>query len=491
MPNSSEHARALFLVYWTVVGFAVGGIVAPSSPAQCDPQPTQHLTASNAAGNDLLGTAVALDADTLMVHASKDLPGAVDAGVVYVYARIGETWIEQQMLVASDAAAHDHFGAAIALSGDTAAIGAFVDDHAGGVNAGAVYIFTRSGGVWSEQSKLTASDAEVEARFGGSVALAGDTLLVGASDSDAAGTRSGAAYIFTRSSGAWAEQTRLTASDAAPDDRFGACVALSGDTAVVSATLEDEAGYNFGAAYVFVRVDGAWTQEAKLLPSAEFSQFFGLVTISDDTIAVGVISESVLGMPLAGAVYVFVRAGTSWTQQARLHSPQPDAGAFFGRVALEGDVLLVGADNDDHISGPPNDHRGSAYVFIRRNGIWGFDAELRAADAADSDHFGFATALSGGTAVIGSHLDELSTPTNTGSAYVFSLGLGSCRGDTNCDSTVDFFDVDPFLLALFDPAGYAAAWPDCDISYADANADQRVDFLDVDPFLLCLFADCR
>jgi len=178
-----------------------------------------------------------------VIGADREATGGSNAGAVYVFTRSGGAWVEQAKLMASDAQASDQFGVSVSVSGDTAVIGA--DREAtGGSNAGAVYVFTRSGGAWVEQAKLMASDAQANDVFGASVAVSGDTAVIGAYFEDTGGSSAGAAYVFTRSGGAWVEQAKLMASDAQASDVFGASVAVSGDTAVIGASNAD-------AAYIF------------------------------------------------------------------------------------------------------------------------------------------------------------------------------------------------------------------------------------------------
>ena len=154
----------------------------------------------------------------------------------------------------------------MALSGDTALVGACEQDRRRQDHAGAAYVFTRSGTSWSQQAELTASDAAANDNFGSSVALSGDTALVGAYDKTVGGKRgAGAAYVFTRSGTSWSQQAELTASDAAAGDWFGNSVALSGDTALVGAYGKTVGGQNSaGAAYVFTRSGTSWSQQAEL-----------------------------------------------------------------------------------------------------------------------------------------------------------------------------------------------------------------------------------
>src|SRR6266508_458911 len=172
------------------------------------------------------------------------------AGSAYVFVRSGTGWSQQAKLTASDAASGDRFGDAVGISGNTVVVGA--SDAAS--DAGSAYVFVRSGTSWSQQAMLTASDAAVFDLFGRALAVSGDTAVIGApSDDTDAGPNAGSAYVFVRSGTSWSQQAKLTASDAAAFDFFGAAVAISGDTVVVGALADDtDAGSNAGSAYVFV-----------------------------------------------------------------------------------------------------------------------------------------------------------------------------------------------------------------------------------------------
>ncbi len=202
----------------------------PPSPAW------NQLIASDGVQTDRFGISVAISGDTAVIGAFFDDVGAgVFQGSVYVFTRNGATWTQQQHLVASDGAAGDQFGVRVALDGDTAVVGAYI---AG--NQGSAYVFTRSGTTWTQQQKLVASDGAAGDRFGRSVALDGDTAVVGA-NRDAVGATGdqGSAYVFTRSGTTWTEQQHLVASDGAAGDQFGVGVALDGNTAVVGAREDD------------------------------------------------------------------------------------------------------------------------------------------------------------------------------------------------------------------------------------------------------------
>ena len=213
--------------------------------------------------------------------------------------------MEQAKLMASDAQSSDYFGYSVAVSGDTAVIGARYEDT-GGSDAGAAYVFTRSGGSWTQQAKLMASDAQSSDRFGGSVAVSGDTAVIGARLENTGGSGAGAAYVFTRTGGSWTQQAKLMASDAQESDQFGYSVSVSGDTAVIGARSEDTGGSDAGAAYVFTRTGGAWVEQAKLMASdAQAGDYFGYsVSVSGDTAVIGAYAEDT-GGSTAGAAYIF------------------------------------------------------------------------------------------------------------------------------------------------------------------------------------------
>jgi hypothetical protein len=225
-----------------------------------------------------------------------------------VFVRSGTSWTEQAKLTASDAAADDDLGISVGLSGDTAVVGAYFDDHPGAMDAGSAYVFHRSGTNWTEQAKLTAIGAAALDYFGYSVSLSGDTALVGAySDDHAGGTSAGSAYVFARSGTAWTEQAKLTASDAAANEAFGISVSISGDTIVVGADGDDQAlGTNVGSAYMFSRSGTRWTEQAKLTASdgAAFD-YFGRVSLSGDSVLVGASQDDHTDGSDAGSAYVF------------------------------------------------------------------------------------------------------------------------------------------------------------------------------------------
>jgi hypothetical protein len=383
--------------------------------------PDQQLLASDGATSDFFGSSVAIDGDTILVSAPDDdnASSGPDGGSVYVFTRSpeGPSWTQQAQLTVA-ASPGSQFGFSVALSGDTALVGA-INDVGVKNNQGSAYVFTRSGSTWTQQAELTASDGAASDFFGRSVALSGDTAVIGASGDD---SLQGSAYVFTRSGSTWTQQAKLTASDGAVGDLFGFSVALSGDTALVGAMNDDVgASNNQGSAFVFTRSGTTWTQQAQLtaIGGATNDDFGQSVALSGDMAVIGAPGVDVVGNDSQGAAYVFTRSGTTWTEQAQLTASDGAAGDLFGiDVALSGDTAVIGAYGDDVVG---NTSQGSAYVFTRWGKNWTQQAQLTASDGAAGDNFGIAVALSGDTALVGAWADDVVTNPDQGRAFTFDI----------------------------------------------------------------------
>jgi hypothetical protein len=306
------------------------------------------VTPEAPADNARFGCSVAAGTDTVIIGSLGDNTSGAFSGTAYVFTFSGMTWSRQQILTASDAASYDKFGTAVALSGDTALIGAEGDDE-GGNHSGSAYVFIRSGSTWTQQAKLTAADAQALDSFGMSVALSGDTALIGAYFEDEGGQDAGAAYVFTRSGSSWTQQAKLLASDAAEQDQFGYSVTLEGDTALIGAPGDDDAGPQSGSVYVFTRSETAWTQQAKLAASGTSAgDLFGCSLSLDNNLAV--IGASMADTPLAdsGAVYAFIRSGSNWEEKKKCLASNPAQEDEFGSsVCVDSGRLLTGAPMKD------------------------------------------------------------------------------------------------------------------------------------------------
>ncbi|MGH8126999.1 MAG: Ig-like domain-containing protein [Gammaproteobacteria bacterium] len=314
----------------------------------------------------------------------------------------------EQKVTAADGAANDNFGISVAVDGATALVGA--DGHNNG--EGTAYVFTESGGTWSLTQELAASDGVADDFFGFSVALDGTTALVGAWGRN---NFQGAAYVFTKSDGTWSQTQELTASDGAVDDNFGYSVALDGTAALVGAP---QVFYSEGAAYVFTKTGGTWSETQELYNPVSIS-FGTSVALDGDTAVIGSPGDNVGFADDAGAVYVFTKTGGTWSQTQRLTaSDSVRLDNFGGAVALDGSTLLAGATSH-------NNDKGAAYVFSESGGTWSQAQELAASDGAPGDEFGSAIALDGTTALVGATQFHFNQQGGPGAAYVFSESGGT------------------------------------------------------------------
>ena len=389
------------------------------------PGSQQKLVASDGASDDFFGYSVALSGDTAVIGAFKDDDQILgdDAGSAYVFSRSGKTWHQQAKLTAIDGAPNDTFGGNVALSGDTIAVGSMRDDDRG-ENSGSAYVFTRSNGSWNPQTKISAADGAKGNAFGQSLALSGNTVIIGSPRDDVNGEDTGSVYVFIRDGAVWRQHAKLTADDGADGDLFGISVAISGDTILVGADLHDEVAPDAGAVYVYTRTGNKWSQQAKLTAAdGSETDIFGVrVALSGDTALISARrdDDDIMGVD-AGSAYIFVRSGTAWNQEQKLTAPDGAEDDRFGRsVALLGDTALVGAMFRDD----KGENSGSAYVFKRNDKSWVYKAKLTAADGAADDVFGWSVALSRDTAIVGASRDD-DNGRESGSAYIFDISNNS------------------------------------------------------------------
>jgi hypothetical protein len=519
-------ARTVSAVILTALaGFCLGAAVyagsQPASPPAGTLRQVAYLKASNpsedahfACGGTLTGhagnsSAVSADGNTIAVGAPHESSGArgingnqndksaYSSGAVYVFTRRGTTVAQQAYIKASTPGDGANFGSTVALSrdGNTLAVAAYYESsNATGINgnqndrsipeAGAVYIFTRTGTTWSQQAYIKASNTGNAAvgenfaegdQFGYSIGLSddGNTLAVGAigEDSNATGVngdqadnsanQSGTVYVFVRSGATWSQQAYVKSTMTRPNVLFGYSVGVSenGNTLAVG---EYDADRGKGALYVFTRTGAVWSHQARLqADNAENGDSLGYsLAISDDgnTIASGAADEDCLipginpagcdkDQPMdnsSGAAYVFVRNGMTWTQQAFLKSSNPAKQDWFGvRIAISGDgnTVAVGAPNEDSaskgINGKQDDNSapeaGAVYYFTRTGTTWTQQAYVKASNTRAGDEFGTSIALSGDgrTLLIGARGEDSgakgvngnqadSSVRDAGAAYLFS-----------------------------------------------------------------------
>ena len=362
------------------------------------------ITATAAATGDAFGTAVSLNADGSLLAVGAPHQGGT--GSVYTFTRIGSAWSQQDTFKADTPGSNDVFGDAVSLSDDgttlavgarseaslTTGVGSTDDGFVAITLVGAAYIFTESGGIWTQQEYIKAGNADGGDLFGASVSLSsnGDTLVVGAigEDSNTLGIGTvatntvndfGAVYVFIRSGTVWAQQEYIKASDSDVGDQFGNSISLGddGNTLAVGAVFEGSMATGIGG---------------------------------DDT-------NNDLGG--AGAVYVFTRSGTSWLQQAYVKASNTGRDHLFGKsvsLSADGNVLAVGAVgeqssavgvNGDEVTGALNS-AGASYLYVRNAGVWSQQAYLKASNTGQGDLFGSSIELSGdgNTLAVGASLED-------------------------------------------------------------------------------------
>ena len=319
-------------------------------------------------------------------------------------------------IVASDAEASDYFGYSVSVDGDYAIVGAYGEDT-GGSASGAAYIFHKTGGnTWDSGTKIVASDASADDFFGFSVSINGDYAIVGADHEGAGGSEAGAAYIFHRTgTNTWDSGTKIVASDAEASDQFSKGVSINGDYAIVGAYGESS---NSGAAYVFHRTGtNTWDSGTKIVaPDAAADDLFGgSVSINGDYAIVGAYGES----SSSGAAYVFYRTGiNSWDSGTKIVAPDAETGDYFGKgVSINGDYAMVGANGED----TGGSSAGASYIF-HRTGInsWDSGTKIVAPDAEAGDDFGLFVSISSDCIIIGAN-HEAAGGANAGAAYIYIL----------------------------------------------------------------------
>ncbi len=358
------------------------------------------ILADDGKAGDSFGYSVAIDGNTALVGAFKsDIDGVIDAGAAYVYVLGDNGWQKQAKLVAEPAFAEDTLGGNVALNNNVAMLGVSRRDDKG-KDSGAVIFFEREVNSWKQRHIFTAPDAQAGDAFGQSIALTKNHLIIGAPRNDTLSSDAGAAYIYKRENDSWRYQTKITASDGVAGDLFGISVAIDGNTILVGADLHDEKAENAGAVYVYILKENKWKQEAKLMASdGGKTDIFGVrVALSKNTALVSARRDDTeeLGID-AGSAYIFVRDGSTWTQQVKLTSPDGQADDRFGRgVGLSGDTAIISAMNHD----TNGSNTGALYVYKKGSGGWRYTSKFVAKSSMSEDKFGWNVGLSNGVAIV-------------------------------------------------------------------------------------------
>jgi trimeric autotransporter adhesin len=438
----------------TSSNFARWGCQAP--PANlCE---TSSLTDPDAHPTDFLGRAVAISGDTLIAGAFGDDTEGEDAGALHIYTRAGARWSYTATVVPDDIIAGDFFGAAAAIDGDYALVGSPRADPAG-ATSGAVYVLERSGGVWTQAAKLAPNDGGPGDQFGFSVSLRGDTAIIGAWKADLpAKVAAGAAYIYVRQNGAWVQKVKLTADDAAAGDNFGTSVAISDLVAVVGAPGEDAAGADAGAGYTFFRIGDEIGQWNKLVPDdADDGDGVGANVAADDKrVLLGAPNSDRIAVD-AGAVYVYRASAGQWVPEATLNPIGSEAGDAAGfSVAISGTRALVGSLLSD-LQGLDS----GAVTMYTRDGIEWFElANLTGQGILPGDWLGASVAIAPGFLAAGALHADGPGGADQGLVMVYSTTGCPCYADFTGDDVLDLFDFLEYVNAF--NANQPAA--DCDAS---------------------------
>jgi hypothetical protein len=353
------------------------------------------LTGSEGSAGERMGRIVGVSDFWAVVGAWGDDDAGPSTGAAYVFWRNGINWGEQYKLLADDLSPGDEFGLAVAIDADTIVVGAPRHD-ANGHDAGAAYVFTRShngtGWLWTQQARLLPSDGQADDFFGIAVAVSGNTIAVGARAEDSAGLDAGAVYVFTRTGIAWTQQAKLMGAATAAGDQFGSALALAGDRLVVGAPGHDAGASGTGAAHVFERAAGAWTEAARLLASDR-----GASHALGQSVAIGE-ALVVAGAPgangTAGAAYAFRQQGGTWSQFARAVAADGLANDRLGfSVATRGNLVLAGA--------PSAGGRGALYAFAARTSGVTLLGKIVTPNGQDGEEFGFSVATDGDDTLVG------------------------------------------------------------------------------------------
>ena len=366
----------------------------------------QHtkLVASDRSSGDQLGFAVAISGNEVITGAPNHSAGGPSSGAAYIFEqKDGGAWVENIKLSDGETASEDQFGISVAIHGNLAISGAQQNDDIA-PNAGAAYIFERSNVLWLERAKIIANDAKAGDLFGNTVAISGETVLIGAPGVDDAGPEAGAVYVFGRSGDNWIQQAKLIGNDIGTFDRFGTAIAIHENTAIVGAYGKDEGGVDTGAAYVFGRNGTSWIQQAKLRHrNAVQGDLFGFaVAVYNDTALIGAHGSDATG-PDSGSAYIFTRSSGTWTQNLQLIPNDSGLGDEFGyAVDLTNGIAIIGAPKEDR----NETDMGTAYIFVETREAWIQQAKLTSADTVAGDEFGSAVAIHEDTAIVGAWKDD-------------------------------------------------------------------------------------
>jgi len=381
---------------------------------------------------DQFGSSVSVNGNIAVVGASQADVTYTNTGAACIFEFSEGEWVQLQRITAADRAASDQFGRSVVVLGDTIFVGAYGDDS----SAGSAYVFTRSGGVWSQQQKLTAPDRASGDRFGSFIAIDNDRVVISAYGDD---SYKGSAYVFVKSGSTWIFEQKLTASDAASLDYFGYSVAIDANTILVGAYRDDYSGKTDAGSVYFFEKEGTIWNEKNILRAldGQAADYFGCSIALDSNFAViGAYECEIGGVSDAGAAYVFSRTGCCWFEQQKIYDANTAGpGDDFGRsVAKNGNTIFAGCPL--HVV--DTNQVGAVFEFVLNDGVWRQEDILLAHDGQHNDNFGAIISTSGSNLFVGAPFDG-DNGESAGAAYVFGEAY-SINGDFDCDLDVDFID---------------------------------------------------
>jgi len=344
----------------------------------------------------------------MAVGTPNDIDSGIESGSVYAY-RLGISgWGDVQKITAFDADTNDHFGYSVSISGDKMVVGAYGDDD-NGLASGSVYTYTWNGSSWGGVQKITAFDGTSGDRFGYSVSMSGDKMIVGSYFDNG---EQGSVYSYVWSGSSWGDVQKITAFDAAAGDYFGVSVSISGDKMVVGAYGDDDNGSFSGSVYTYTWNVSSWggVQKITAFDGVAGDQFGYSVSMSGDRMVVGAFGRG----NDVGLAYTYVWGGSSWGGVQEITAFDADVDDFFGySVSISGDIVAIGSYGSDGIGSVT----GAMYVY-QWNGSWVFDQKIWASDGLIADQFGHSVSVSGNYAMVGAPLHGVG---NRGAVYVYDI----------------------------------------------------------------------
>ncbi len=478
MTSHRRGRRILSTAIWVaLLNIALFAAVPPILPVEdiCVIQQLSTIRTSTGEGLDRVGGALATDDDLLVVGLRTDDELGLLSGAAYVYRFVGNEWIFEAKLKAANGQTRDEFGGAVAIHDGVIAVGSIYAGHPPSnysLGPGAVYVFEKTGNEWSQTAKLTAAFPQPDSVFGVTVAIDEDMIIVGAPEEN---VYYGAAYAFQRINGAWVQVQRIIPSSYLGGDWFGYRLSLDTSRLIVGAIEHgtSTAATFGGSAYIFDWNGVAWEQSARLTASdASDNDYFGHeVNLNGDIAVIGAYNDASEARQ-TGAAYVFRWNGSVWNEEAKLTSPDPGDGDSLGISAfIDNDVILVGA-HSDNFAGLAD--AGSAYVFRFDGATWNFVARLQAPDAENGSYFGGYIRHASGRWIISAPGQD-DDGTSRGATYTLQLDWSDCNAngrldlcDRDCDGNGNPDDCDATIQDL-DGDGVADS---CDNCLATANRKQ-------------------